>query len=238
MVGWEAYLGRKRFPLSELIAEYARRRSFICPVICGPKRVGKSVLAIRCVAQALRLLKAAKSAEEAFEEALKRVAFTPEEVFELIDRGYRVIVWDDAGAWIGTYRWYSEQHHDMLVKFLEYWNVIGTDVYALVMTTPSIMYLPPKVRDDECTVEVHLSIIGSEVRFGRRWRRVMATMYSHRWDVYGRRLKVKEHDAFTALIMLPDPVYREYLKRRERYAKLVGDSLKAELEAAKRVWAG
>lgn len=138
-------LGRFYHPLLYMFALYAMRtgKSYLYGVFASPwsfetMGIGKSVYALKTLVKVYG----------SWEEARKWIVFMPQDFLRVFDVAKRLgspakmILWDDAGMWIGRMRW-----QDRYVKAVrEFLNVIRTHCYNLVFTAPSINELVSGVR--------------------------------------------------------------------------------------------
>jgi len=133
-------------PLSYIINEYAVRtgKSFLEGVFASPWSfqtlgIGKSVYA----------LKLGMKIYKSWDVVKQHIVFMPQDFLAIFDRAIkdgrpvRLIIWDDAGVWIGRMRWL-----DKYVKTVkEFLNAIRTHCHHIVFTAPSSSEIVRGVRD-------------------------------------------------------------------------------------------
>jgi len=139
-------IGYERVPLSAALNEYAVRtgKSFLEGVFASPWTfqtlgIGKTVYS----------LKVATRVYGSWDVAKQYVVFMPQDFLAVFDRAVkegrtvRLIVWDDAGVWIGRMRWL-----DKYVKAVkEFLNAIRTHCHHIIFTAPAAGELVRGVRE-------------------------------------------------------------------------------------------
>ena len=137
-------LGKKPFSyyLNELAVR--TRRSYLEGVFASPWSystlgVGKTVYC----------LKVATAVYGDWDIAKQHIVFLPQDFLNIFDRAVkegrpiRLIIWDDAGIWIGRMRWL-----DKYVKTIrEFLNAIRTHCYHIMFTAPSYHELVRGIRE-------------------------------------------------------------------------------------------
>lgn len=218
----------KTYMLTKLCLEEIRNQGFMVGIVYGPKGAGKSVYTIKVAAGIYKHLYGL-SEEEAYREALNSLAFT---LPELLDVGEerKIVIWDDAGLWGSTYKWYDRKTMKVIIALLDYWDVIRTDMNVVLISTPSLMKLPPRIREDSSAVIVEAVRKGYYVDKDGRWKKTMMKGYVQR-EHAGWQKVIRENTFIDWVkVKLPDKTYREYLKRRESYAKYAKKALTKKIE--------
>jgi len=220
----------KRYAILRFIQETLEDDGFQSFIIFGSKGAGKSTYALRVAAQYYHFIEK-KPTEESWREAIKTVAFTIYEVLQKIDEGRKIIIWDDAGLWLSTYMWYDEKTRKYLEYFNDYWDVIRTDAYVIMFTTPTKKKLPPKVREDSSAILVRITKIPSTTKvckMNKQFKLLYECRYVKMSLAEGARNVEGLYDDRTLRKLLftdyfiryvPDKYWAIYQKKRKSYSR-------------------
>jgi hypothetical protein len=199
-------------------------------IVYGTPRVGKSVYALRVMLQVYDFL----FGWDKWRVYDNCIGWKPEEVINqwaLIDEKLPAYTWDDAGCWLFTLNWSDP----LLQEVQRYMNVVGTDIQALILTTPTPDWILSKignmpgaywveiVKRDGAGTEF-LGRLPDSKRFAR-----LATIYKpfKTKDRKSRRVRKKYYDEFSC--KLDQELYEVYNPTRLKYAKLVRLAMKKEM---------
>jgi len=217
----ELGISYERVPLSLAINEYAVRtgKSFLEGVFASPWAfqtlgIGKTVYSLRV----------ATKVYGSWDVAKQYVVFMPQDFLTIFDRAVKegravkLIVWDDAGVWLGRMRWL-----DRYVKTVkEFLNAIRTHCYHIIFTAPAAGELVKGVREQ-------LNIYTFISTYSERPPRSIATyVLKPALSIY---LKKKAVD-FTPHYIFSRRFehYKEYEQIRRRYVEIGLARMKVALE--------
>ena len=213
--------------LAKKIVRNFERDDFNVFIIHGTPRIGKSAYVIKVIIQVLWYLYREEVTE--WKQIAPYFGWEPSEVAERWDRITERIpfyVWDDAGYWLHSLNWTDP----LLQAIQKYFNVIGTDMNTIILTTPSPEWVLSKI--NKMPGVIRTKIIKSHggkstapsVMYGR-----LALSYKP-WISPDR----KKHgvnkvfkDKFNCLI--PDEIYKDYFPIRKHYAQMAKDAIRETL---------
>lgn len=190
--------------------------AFLEAVIAAPRVVFK--LGIGKSVYALKTLYFVYNCD--WEKAKKYIVFMPQEFLalfkEAVDKDKRIpmIVWDDAGFWVGRQRW----NNRFVIAVREHLNVVRTHVAAIQFTAPRLGELARGIRDQ---IDVVTAVTLHKQHSDPRKRISHARLY----------LGVQSDDFFMHQKRLPKPVaewyyshyfphYKDYEKRRKQLVEI------------------
>ena len=197
-------------------------------IIHGTPRIGKSTYGIKCMGQAVDYLwgediftiKGSTADSIRAPICQKYMGWDPNDNVETwlnIDERIACYQWDDAGYWLFSLNWTDP----LLISIQKYFNVIGTDINSMMMTTPAPEWILSKIATMPGTMRIKIT-----KRDGGR-SDADSKLYSRRavgyipWkypDLKGGGVNKKIHDEFSC--KLPEPFYSKWYKpTREYYAK-------------------
>ncbi|MEM3964812.1 MAG: hypothetical protein QW584_03720 [Thermofilaceae archaeon] len=198
-----------KIPPSVYLNKYAEdtKISFIEGVFTSPfslnkRGVGKSVYCLKTLYYVY---------DKNVDEALRHIVFLPQHFLSLfktaIDKNIRIrmIVWDDAGFWIGSQRWQSK----FTRAIREFLNVIRTHVITIMINAPSLREVARGIRDN-------LDVIG------------FVRIHDHYFDNLNRRSIIYLYDTETWSMRqrrtYPPPlvswIFKQYLEWYPRYDEM------------------
>lgn len=213
--------------LARMIINSYFNDDFMLIIVYGPPRCGKSVYALKVMIQVYDYLWGWDK-WKVYENCM---GWKPEEVINrwcMIEDKLPSYCWDDAGCWLFTLSW----NDPVLQEVQRYSNVVGTDIQALMLTTPSPDWILNKIgkMPGAYWVKIDKRDGGGTSKLGRlpdskRYAR-LATVYKpfKTADLKSQRVRKKVYDEFSC--KLDDDLYAEYNPTREKYAKLVRLSMK------------
>ncbi|MEM1983510.1 MAG: hypothetical protein QXZ63_07620 [Sulfolobales archaeon] len=208
-----------KIPPSVMLNKYAyeTKTSILEGVFSSPfslykRGIGKSVYCLKCLYNVYG---------KNIDEVMKHIVFMPHDFLRLfkeaVDKNIRInmIVWDDAGFWIGSSRW-----NNKFVKAIrEFINVIRTHVVTLMVNAPRMREIARGVRDNLDIIDL---VRIEDFYFDLEKRRSIVYMY----DVdYLEVMRVDRRRS------LPEPliswVFKQYLEwyplyeeKRKEYVKI------------------
>lgn len=203
---------------------------FMLVIIYGAPRIGKSTYALRVMIQVYDYL----FGWDKWQVYDNCMGWKPEEVINdwaMISDKMPAYCWDDAGCWLFTLNWSDP----MLQEVQRYFNVVGTDIQCVVLTTPDPEFILTKIGNMPGTYRVRIVKRdgGGPGRLGRlpdskRYAR-LATVYKpfKTPDLKSRRVRKKYYDTFSC--KLDDELYKVYNPTRLKYAKLVRLEMKKQM---------
>ncbi len=195
--------------LSGNICNAFRYDDFNLVIIYGPLRMGKSAYAMKVLGQVYDYFYGEKLSPDLLKEFM---GFHPAEVIDAwmnIDKRIPMYIWDDAGFWLYSMDW----NNPLLRAIQKYFNVIGTDMNTLVLTTPDPTWILSKLVNMPGTLRGRIM-----KRDGTRWGRVCRGYKPYRSpDLKKTGVNVKWEDTFNCKI--PDKVYEYYKPMRDGYAR-------------------
>jgi hypothetical protein len=203
------------FALSGLICNAFRYDDFLLVIIYGPLRMGKSAYAMKVLGQVYEYFYGEKLSVGLLK---KYMGFHPAEVIDdWMDITERIpmYIWDDAGFWLYSMDW----NNPLLRAIQKYFNVIGTDMNTLVLTTPDPTWILSKLVNMPGTLRGRVM-----KRDSTRWGRKVRGYKPYRSpDLKKTGVNVKWEDTFNCKI--PDEVYSYYKPLRDGYARLAKESV-------------
>ena len=202
--------------LARIIARAYRLDDFHLIIIYGPLRMGKSAYAMKVLGQVY---------EYFFGESLSPalindyMGFHPADVVDawanITDR-IPMYIWDDAGYWLYSMDW----NNPLLKAIQKYFNVIGTDMNCLMLTTPDPTWILSKLINMPGTLRGQvMKRDGSDYLDSpsRSYARKCRGYKPYRApDLKKTGVNVKWEDNFSCL--LPQDVYDYYQPKRKAYA--------------------
>jgi len=209
--------------LARMIVRAYLNDDFILIIIYGNLRMGKSAYALKVLGQVYDYLKGRPLSIDLID---KYLGWDPLEVLDdwsSIKKRLPLYVWDDAGYWLYSLDWYDP----LLIAISKYFNVIGTDMNSLILTTPDPTWILPKVLNMPGTIRVKVTkryggiSDAPSVRYGRQ-----AVGYRPYRSPDLKKTGVNRifTDDFSCYI--PDEIYSFYLPKREHYAQRAKENVR------------
>lgn len=203
--------------LARLIASSYLKDDFLLVIIYGNLRMGKSAYAMKVMGQVYDYLRGRPLSIDLIDEYL---AWHPTEVIEKwssITKRIPMFIWDDAGYWLFTMNW----HDPLMIEIQKYFNVVGTDMNTLVLTTPDPTWILGKLLNMPGTIRVKVikrdgGVGDSKTRLYAREARGYKPYRSP--DLKKTGVNRILTDQFSCYI--PDDIYAFYQPRREHYTRL------------------
>lgn len=213
--------------LARLIINAYLNDDFILAIIYGVPRIGKSAYALKVMHQVYDYLKGL----DAITVFRRYMGWEPSEVVEQwadISQRIPCYTWDDAGCWLFTLNW----NDPLLMEVQRYFNVIGTDINAVLLTSPTPEWILNKIGSMPGAYWIKVTKTdGGQAKLGilppsRRFAREAIAYYPFKTpDLKSRRVRKRFYDEFSCL--LADDLYNEYGPVRRRYAQLVKAAMRA-----------
>lgn len=219
--------------LARRIIRNYTRDDFNCFIIHGTPRIGKSAYIIKVMAQVAMYLWGQDW--DRWKYFKPYFGWDPEENVERwIDLDERIpfFTWDDAGYWLFSLNWTDP----LLQAIQKYFNVIGTDINTIILTTPSPTWILSKIAGMPGTLRTKI------IKRDGGISDAPSKMYSRLALTYEpwRSPDLKKHgvnkrfkDEFNCLI--PDEIYKEYYPIRKAYAKRAKIAIREALLIQRRV---
>mgnify|MGYP006909289242 CR=1 FL=1 len=160
-----------RNPLAKRIIRNYLMDKFAIYIIYAEPRIGKSAYGLKTLGDVYDYLKGRPLSPALVKDF---VGWRPAEV---VDRWLKITkripayMWDDAGVWLFSLNWSDP----LLIAIQKYFNLIGTDMNSLILTTPDPRFILSKIlkMPGVNTVKI-IRPVGSEtldndtIRFSRR----------------------------------------------------------------------
>jgi hypothetical protein len=201
---------------------------FILVVVHGTPRIGKSVYALKLMFQVYDYL----FGLDKYQVYKKYLGWTPLNVINYwasLKERIPAYTWDDAGCWLFTLDWQDP----LLREVQRYFNVVGTDINCVILTTPDPNWILKKIGKMPGHVQVKITKV-------RGMPRVNGEKYiGHYWPSrrFGRRAVIKRSDIEWNnkreeyyYCKLDDELYALYGPERKKYAKMVSAAMKQALK--------
>lgn len=213
--------------LARKIVKNYERDDFNIFIIHGTPRIGKSAYIIKVIIQVLWYLHQEKVTS--WKQIEPYFGWHPEEISERwldIKKRIPFYVWDDAGYWLHSLNWTDP----VLQAIQKYFNVIGTDMNTVVLTTPSPEWILSKINKMPGVIRTKIikSTGGISDAPSKMYGR-LALSYKP-WISPDR----KKHgvnkifkDNFKCLI--PDEIYKDYFPIRRKYALMAKEAIRETL---------
>jgi len=134
--------------------------------------------------------------------------------------------WDDAGYWLHSLNWTDP----LLQAIQKYFNVIGTDMNNVILTTPSPDWILSKISQMPGTVRIKIvkrdgGISDAPSKMYSRLGLAYRPWISPDRKTHGVNKIFK--DNYNCLI--PDEIYKEYYPIRKAYARLAKEAIRNAL---------
>lgn len=211
--------------LANLIVDNYLNDDFNLVVIEGAPRIGKSAYAYKSMNEALDFLKGIKG-----RDVIERFwGWHPKQVSDRlleIDKRIPCYNWDDAGVWL-----FALDFQDPLLKAIQrYFNLIGTDINTVLMTTPHVSYILKKIGNMPGMIKVRIIKTQDShsdqpsKRFARR--AIGYSKFTLPDDVKKRTIK-KWIDDYSC--KFPDDIYQYYLPIRSDYNRQAKLKIREEM---------
>jgi len=192
------------------------RDEFNSIIVHGTPRIGKSGYIIKVLRQVFKYLKGKDFDQWKYYKPY--FGWSPEENVErwiAIEKRIPVFVWDDAGYWLHSLNWTDP----LLQAIQKYFNVIGTDINTIILTTPSPTWILSKIAGMPGTLRTKIVKRSGGIRDdpSTRWARLALTYEPWRTpDMKKHGVNKRFKDTFNCYI--PDEIYKEYYPIRKGYA--------------------
>lgn len=224
--------------LGRWIVKAFRLDDFNLFIIHGTPRIGKSTYAIKGMGQAIDYLwgediftiKGSTTDSIRAPICQKYMGWDPNDNVETwlsIEERIAAYLWDDAGYWLFSLNWTDP----LLIAIQKYFNVIGTDINSMMLTTPAPEWILSKIATMPGTMRIKIikrdgGRADSDSRvFSRRAIGYVPWKYP---DMKAGGVNKKLEDDFSC--KLPEPFYSKWYKpTREHYAKAAKLEMLAEL---------
>ena len=219
--------------LARIISRAYRFDDFLLVIIYGPLRMGKSAYAMKVMGQVYEYF-----FDEPLSPALitQNMGFHPADVVDawanITDR-IPMYIWDDAGYWLYSMDW----NNPLLKAIQKYFNVIGTDMNCLMLTTPDPTWILSKLVNMPGTLRGQVMKTRGDnnmsdapgMRYARRCRGYKPYRAP---DLKKTGVNVKWEDNFSCLI--PQDIYDFYQPMRKGYADLAKLAIQEVLTAQRK----
>jgi len=132
-----------------------------------------------------------------------------------IEERIPMFVWDDAGYWLHSLNWTDP----LLQAIQKYFNVIGTDINTIILTTPSPTWILSKIANMPGTLRTKFikRTGGISDAPNKKWGRLAITYEPWKTpDMKKHGVNKRFKDNFNCYI--PDEIYKEYYPIRKHYA--------------------
>jgi len=203
------------------------RDDFNIFIIHGTPRIGKSAYIIKVMDQVSEYLWGENLTS--WRQYQPFFGWDPDEISERwydIEERIPFYTWDDAGYWLHSLNWTDP----LLQAIQKYFNVIGTDINTVILTTPSptwilskIAGMPGVLRTKIVKRDGGISDAPSKM-FSR-----LALSYEP-WrspDLKKHGVNKRFKDNYNCFI--PDEIYKEYYPIRRHYAKMAKEQIRETL---------
>lgn len=213
--------------LAKKIVRNYERDDFNVFIIHGTPRIGKSAYIIKVIQQVLWYLFRIEA--NRWKHFKPYFGWEPNEISErwyYIKERIPLYVWDDAGYWLHSLNWTDP----LLQAIQKYFNVIGTDINTVILTTPSPEWVLSKI--NKMPGVIRTKIIkrdGGKSDAPSKMYARLALSYKP-WISPDR----KKHgvnkvfkDNYNCLI--PDEIYKEYYPIRRMYAMKAKEAIRKQL---------
>ncbi|MHC4573395.1 MAG: hypothetical protein ACYS76_04575 [Planctomycetota bacterium] len=125
-------------------------------------------------------------------------------------------IWDDAGYWLYSMDW----NNPLLKAVQKYFNVIGTDMNTLILTTPDPTWILSKLINMPGTLRGNCMKSGNKSRWGRICRGYKPYRSA---DLKKTGVNTSWEDRYSCKI--PQGIYDWYKPIRDRYARMAKKSI-------------
>ena len=214
------------------------RDDFNLFILHGTPRIGKSSYGIKGMGQAVDYLwgedifKITGSTADSIRAPIcqKYMGWDPNDNVERwldIDKRIASYLWDDAGYWLFSLNWTDP----LLISIQKYFNVIGTDMNNMLMTTPAPQWILSKIATMPGTMRIKIIKRrggrgdSDSLMFSRRAIGYVPWIYP---DLKPGGVHKKLEDDYSC--KLPEPFYSKWYKpTREHYAKAAKLEMRKEL---------
>ncbi|GAG98223.1 unnamed protein product, partial [marine sediment metagenome] len=179
-------------------------------------RIGKSAYIIKVLRQVFMYLKDKDFDQWKYYKPY--FGWSPEENVERwigLEKRIPVFVWDDAGYWLHSLNWTDP----LLQAIQKYFNVIGTDINTIILTTPSPTWILSKIAGMPGTLRTKIikAYGGKRDDPSTKWGRIALTYEPWQTpDMKKHGVNKRFKDNFNCYI--PDEIYKEYYPIRKGYA--------------------
>lgn len=213
--------------LARIICRAYRFDDFILVIIYGPLRMGKSAYAMKIMGQVYEYFFGEPLSPDLITQYM---GFHPADVVDQwmeIDKRIPMYVWDDAGYWLYSMDW----NNPLLKAIQKYFNVIGTDMNCLMLTTPDPTWILSKLVNMPGTLRGQVM-----KRDGSNISDAPSKLYARRCrgykpyrapDLKKTGVNVAWDDDFSCRI--PDDIYNFYQPMRKGYAMLAKQTIRKVL---------
>jgi hypothetical protein len=143
-----------------------------------------------------------------------------------------MFVWDDAGYWLHSLNWTDP----LLQAIQKYFNVIGTDINTIILTTPSPSWILSKIAKMPGTLRTKIvkSTGGISDAPSKKWGRLAITYEPWQTpDMKKHGVNKRFKDNFNC--MIPDEIYKEYYPIRKHYAMQAKLAIREALNVQRRM---
>lgn len=143
---------------------------FIGGIIYGPRRIGKSVYALKVMQQVFMAFGFSK--EEAWRLAINSLFFDVQKLLMRINqlaserKVWPVICLDDAGVGAGSHKWFTER--GTVYALSGVFDTVGTVVSGFIMTTPNFERILGFIRDAEDFYRIVIKVTGTGISHWQR----------------------------------------------------------------------
>jgi hypothetical protein len=221
--------------ISKMCVDAFRYDDFMLVIIWGQLRVGKSAYSMHLLGEVYDYFFGKRLDVSLIKSYM---GFHPRDVIDSwlqIDKRIPMYIWDDAGYWLFSMDW-----HDPLLKAIQkYFNVIGTDMNVIVMTTPDPRWILSKLVQMPGAYRGLVSFRDGLLPWGHPNRDSPSRLWSRKCRGYKNLIwpdlkktvpKPIWEDEFYCHI--PDKVYDYYKPMRDHYADLAKGNIAKVLTKA------
>jgi hypothetical protein len=206
--------------LAKRIVSICKANGFLSAITKGERSYGKTSYDIKNMAYVYYIVNG-YSEEEAWNEALDNVIFTPDELLKKVDYNIKSeyispsITIDDAGVHFSSHLFFINVYESSLMNAT--FDTIRTITHSLLINCPTKKRLMSALRSYD---DYDISIYKEEAVYERK-------SVAIKWYTLpdGHRKYKKEFEDYFSCY-LPDWVYDKYIIKRKKYLKDISDELK------------
>ncbi len=219
--------------LARRIIKNYERDEFNNVIIHGTPRIGKSAYIIKVLAQVAMYLWGQDW--DRWKYYKPYFGWDPSEnVDRWIDITERIpmFVWDDAGYWLHSLNWTDP----LLQAIQKYFNVIGTDINTIILTTPSPAWILSKIAKMPGTLRTKIVKRQGGISDAPsvKWGRLAITYEPWQTpDMKKHGVNKRFKDNYNC--MIPDEIYKEYYPIRKHYAMQAKIAIREALNVQRRM---
>ena len=213
--------------LARKIVKNFERDDFNIFIIHGTPRIGKSAYIIKVLIQVLKYLYMENVTT--WKQIEPYFGWHPHEISERwyhLEKRIPVYVWDDAGYWLHSLNWTDP----VLQAIQKYFNVIGTDISTVILTTPSPEWVLSKINKMPGVIRTKI-IKSTGSASGAPSQMYARLALSYKPWISPDRKKHGVNKVFKDVFncMIPDEIYKDYFPIRRKYAMMAKEAIRETL---------